>query len=245
MRADIRFQGKLRDYDLADPARRRSFSRQVFTAVAPRYALITRLLSLGRDRRWKDLLIRELPAGATRVLDLACGTGDLTGLLAARYPAARVYGLDLNPQMLRRARRRLTGSAFQFRAGDMSRLDWPDGTFEVVTGGYALRYPPSLATLLEEVHRVLKPGGRAAFLDFSKPASPLLQPLQLALLRAWGGVWGWVFHRNPDVYGMIAESLRPYPDRGRLERMFLKAGFRSVRTRLFLGGFTALVTATR
>ena len=59
MRPDTRFRERLRDYDLADPVRRRSFSRQVFTAVAPRYRLITRLLSLGRDRRWKRLLIRD------------------------------------------------------------------------------------------------------------------------------------------------------------------------------------------
>ena len=127
----------------------------------------------------------------------------------------------------------------------MSDLAWPDGTFEAVTGGYALRYPPSLPTLLAEVYRVLKPGGRAAFLDFSKPASPLLQPPHLALLRAWGSLWGWLFHRNPDVYGMIAESLRPFPDRRRLRQLFREAGFRSVRTRLFLGGFTALVVARK
>lgn len=256
-----RLPPRLKDFDLADPAERRSFSRQVFAVVAPRYPTITRVLSFCRDSHWKRKLIRSLPDGRlAQALDLACGTGDLTLRLARRYPGGEVFGLDLTPEMLRRAMERVAAgraapggftrmdsraagmaSRVHFCTGDMSRLDWEDGRFDVVIGGYALRYAPSLEGLLREVYRVMRRGGMAAFLDFSKPSNPVLQRLQLSLLRCWGDLWGWVYHRNPGVYGCIAESLRAFPDRRRLRAMLARIGFRDVRSELLLAGFTELL----
>jgi len=107
---------------------------------------------------------------------------------------------------------------------------------DIVTGGYALRNAADLAAALREVRRILKPGGAAAFLDFSKPPDGLRQRLQLGLLRFWGGFWGVMLHGEADVYAYIAESLRCFPDRIELGEMLEKEGLSTVSLRLFIAG---------
>jgi ubiquinone/menaquinone biosynthesis methyltransferase len=238
MRKRHRFAPRLRDFDLSDPERKRAYNRGVFSVVAGRYLVITRLLSFGRDRRWKRRLEDRLPdVAAPRALDLACGTGDITFLLAERYRDGNVVGLDLNEEMLRRARHhararrpgeRDLGATLTFMRADMARLPFGDESFDLVTGGYALRNAPDIEQALREVHRVLRPGGTAGFLDFSRSPVPRRSRAQLALLGLWGWLWGWLLHGNGEVYGYIAASLRAYPDRDRLHRLILRLGFRGL-----------------
>ncbi len=243
MKKTSRFSPRLKDYDLRDPRSKREYNAKVFAAVAPRYGRITRLLSFGRDRAWKRILVDSLPAAAPlRVLDLACGTGDLARALARKYPAGQIVALDLSPEMIGRARQAGGPLRIRFALADMGRVPAPDALFDVITGGYALRNAPDLEGVLREIRRLLKPGGMGAFLDFSKSDKKARQAVQLFLLRLWGSIWGILFHRNPEVYGYIAASLRVFPDRRALVRMIERAGFRDVRCRLFFFGFTALIT---
>jgi demethylmenaquinone methyltransferase/2-methoxy-6-polyprenyl-1,4-benzoquinol methylase len=210
--------------------------------------VITRLLSFGMDAWWKRALVTRLPRGAgdaPRALDLACGTGDLSLLLARRFPAGRVEGLDLSPAMLARARRRRGAGAILFRLGDLGRLPYPEASFRLVTGGYALRNAPDLRQCLREVFRVLAPGGTAAFLDFNRSPVPWLGRLEVRLLSAWGGLWGRLLHGNPEVYAYIARTLALFPDRARFEALLRELGFRRVRSRLPPGGFVSLTFAVK
>lgn len=235
------------DGALREPAGKRDYNRRLFTVVAPRYDRITRLLSFGRDAAWKRELVRRLPpGGAARCLDVACGTGDLALLLRERYPGAAVTGLDLTESMLALARRRAEGRNIEYLEGDMGRLPVGDGSVDILTGGYALRNAPDLPAFLREVVRALRPGGTAAFLDFSRPASPARAALHLAALRAWGGAWGLLFHGNPHVYGYLADSLRLFPSRTDLREVFREAGLeiREGATR-FLGMVELLVARKR
>jgi demethylmenaquinone methyltransferase/2-methoxy-6-polyprenyl-1,4-benzoquinol methylase len=236
-----RFDYRLSDFNLKKPASKREYNRVLFRAVAPRYVAVTRLLSFGWDGLWKRALVRRLPrpCGA-RVLDLACGTGDLTLLLARRYPDGKVSGLDLSPAMLARARRRRGAESLSFRLGDLCRPPYAAGSFNVVTGGYALRNAPSLRKALEEVRRVLKPGGKAAFLDFTKSPHRRLQRVQVLLVRLWGSLWAWLLHHNPEVYAYIAHTLALFPDRVSFEALLAELGFRRIRTLLPPGGFVSL-----
>ncbi len=243
-----------------NPDRKRDYNRTLFTTVAPRYDLVTRLLSFGRDRAWKRRLIGGLPdaggaaGGEALVVDLACGTGDLTLALAACYPSAAVVGLDLNAEMLaiarRRARAEAAGAAVaggaggvQFIEGDMQALPFADGSVAIVTGGYALRNAPDLAATLSEIRRVLAPGGAAAFLEFSHSHRRPVAAVQLALLRFWGRFWGRILHRDPEVYGYIAASLAAFPDLARFEAQLRRAGFSAVRSRRYMFGLLAITHA--
>ncbi len=216
---------------LDSPGTKRDYNRRLFEEVAPRYDRITRLLSFWRDRAWKTELVARLPAVAhPRCLDVACGTGDLTHLLLARYPEAEVVGLDLSEAMLAQAQARLCGARARVAAGDMSALPVRDAVVDILTGGYALRNAPDLGAFVAEVERVLKPGGVAAFLDFSRPDSVWRAHAAGALLRLWGGLWGLALHRDPHVYGYIAASLARFPTRSALARCFQDRGF-GVRAR--------------
>ncbi len=230
---------RVRTSELDEPDRKKSFNRELFFVVAPRYDIVTRLLSLGGDMFWKRRLMRLLPASVRgEVLDIATGTGDIAELLATRYPAARVHALDLNPEMLVRARSRL--ARFTSRAdiveADMADMPFEDGVMSVVTGGYALRNAPSLDAALAEVSRVLEPGGTAVFLEFSRSAGSFLFGLQFRLLRFWGQVWGLLLHGDPEVYAYIARSLSRFPHRRRFHTMLASHGL-TVRyaPRLYFG----------
>src|SRR5688572_2022927 len=165
---------------IATPDGKRRYVRQLFATIADRYDFITRFLSYGQDRRWKRRLI-QLAAlrPADRVLDLACGTGDL--IFAAVPHVARAVGLDLTFRMVQLATRRATagppsaGPAPHFVTGDMLALPFPDGSFDVVTTGYGLRNVPDLDRALVEIRRVLAPGGRVLSLDFNRPGNPVVR----------------------------------------------------------------------
>ena len=231
---------------LETPDRKREYNLRLFTEVAPRYDLINRILSFGRDAAWKKKLIGFLPVvPAPRCLDAACGTGDLAGLLLNRFPDAHITAVDLTPTMLDIARRRHRGAPIHFVQGDMGRLDIPDGHLDLLTGGYALRNAPDLNAFLLEIHRVLKPGGTAAFLDFSRPDSAWMAAFYFALLKFWGGLWGLLLHRDPHVYGYIAESLKRFPSRKNLHNILKRNGFILKRTRRCFAGAVEIIVVEK
>jgi demethylmenaquinone methyltransferase/2-methoxy-6-polyprenyl-1,4-benzoquinol methylase len=201
------------DAHLKDPAKKQSFVTPMFEMIAPRYDRFTQLFSYGLDRRWKDEMMALLAARAhpsMTVVDVACGTGDLAFDAAALVPNGRVIGIDAAPSMIdlasERARRAPT-SNLSFEVGDMTDLDFDDQSVDVVTGGYALRNAPSHLAALDEIHRVLRPGGFLLTLDFYRPRSTLWRTLFLSYLSAAGNTFGWVWHREGMVYGYIAHSI--------------------------------------
>jgi demethylmenaquinone methyltransferase/2-methoxy-6-polyprenyl-1,4-benzoquinol methylase len=231
---------------LAVPERKRRFNRLHFEEAAPRYDLAAKAMSLGRDASWKRALVAALPdLPAPACVDLACGTGDVAFLLAARYPRGTVVGVDLVPRMLTMAMRRNRFPHARFGAGDLCALPLQDGFADVVTGAYALRNAPELRTALSEVRRILKPGGVAAFLDFSRPERPALQRAQYLLLRGWCGLWGVFLHGTPEIHGYVAESLKMFPDRNRFREVLREEGFYVVTSRPFFLGVTQLLVLRR
>lgn len=236
-----RFRLKAREW-LDVPERKREYNERHFSEAAPRYDVATRAMSLGRDAAWKRALIASLPDLSSPVcVDLACGTGDVAFLLAGRYPRGTVAGIDLSGPMLDLARGRNRFRNVRFERGDLCDLPFPDGFADIVTGSYAIRNAPDLRGAVAEVRRVLKPGGVSAFLDFSKPESPALQRLQYLLLRGWCGLWGLLLHGTPEIHGYVAESLRAFPDRGRLMEIFREHGFGVSAGRRFFLGITGLL----
>jgi len=234
-----------RAFDAPDVKRR--YNRRMFGTIAPRYDLITRLLSFGGDQRWKTRTIEmaQIQPGQ-RVLDLACGTGDFAMLAAAR--GATVVGLDLTMPMIDLARKRTaTGSTRTpgWLVGDMHALPMPSGSFDVVTTGYGLRNVPDLPVALAEIHRVLRPGGILCSLDFNKPEAAWLRAVYLTYLDAVGGTLGWVLHRDPDTYRYIPASIRRYPGARGVVELLNRTGFHESRYVPVLGGLMAIHLARR
>jgi demethylmenaquinone methyltransferase/2-methoxy-6-polyprenyl-1,4-benzoquinol methylase len=228
---------------------KRRYVRRLFATIADRYDFITRFLSYGQDRRWKARLITlaALQPG-DRVLDLACGTGDIAFAAAAR--ARRAVGLDITHRMLQLAAQRcgagLNGPrTVALVTGDMLALPFGDARFDVVTTGYGLRNVPDLRQAMQEIRRVLSPGGRLLSLDFNRPENPLVRAVYLAYLTVVGSALGTVLHGDPDTYRYIPESIRQYPGAHGVARLLEAEGFEAVRVMPVLGGLMAIHIAQK
>jgi ubiquinone/menaquinone biosynthesis methyltransferase len=232
---------------LSDPITKRRLNQSLFSIVAPRYAMITRGLSFFRDHAWKKRLVGSLSAlgAGSVVIDLATGPGDIARMVAQKYPQARIMGCDLTIAMLRSAHQGAVPENALFSNQDMATLAVKPASADCITGGYALRNAPDLALTLAECSRVLKIGGTAAFLDFSK--SPFFLPafIQITVLKAWGGLWGLLLHGKPWVYGYIGDSLKHFPNRPELRAAFEKAGFIVEFSRLFMMGMIELIVVRK
>ena len=225
------------------PDRKRLYNERLFSEVAPKYDFITKALSLGRDAAWKRHLVNALPEGIARprCVDLACGTGDVSLLLAERYPQGTVTGIDLTESMLELAKQRQIPANLSFTQCDMCDTGIESGSIDIVTGSYALRNSPDLDKALTEIRRILKPGGVAAFLDFSKPSMRSLQRAEYWLLKSWGSFWGVALHGNHEVYAYIAESLASFPDRTHLHERVSSCGFTMITARRFFCGILEML----
>ena len=232
---------------IATPDGKRRVVRAIFATIADRYDFITVVLSYGQDRRWKRRLIDlAAPRPGARALDLATGTGDLAFALAAR--GARVVGLDITLRMIQLARDKAARGAqpgAAFLVGDMIALPFAAGAFDIVTTGYGLRNVPNLAAAIDEIGRVLSPGGQLLSLDFNRPSSRVVRACYLAYLTLVGGALGWALHRDADTYRYIPASIRQYPGAEAVARMFESRGFTGVRWYPILGGLMTIHHATR
>jgi demethylmenaquinone methyltransferase/2-methoxy-6-polyprenyl-1,4-benzoquinol methylase len=228
----------------ATPEAKRRYNRRMFGIIAPRYDLITRLLSYGLDQRWKARLVeRAGDCRGRRALDLACGTGDLALAVSAR--GATVLGLDLTQAMLRLAARKPGGRRVAWVLADMSHLPVGSASVDLVTVSYGLRNVARLDEALREIARVLRPGGRLLSLDFNRPAGTLLRETYLAYLAVVGSLLGLVLHGDADTYRYIAASLRRYPGAPAVAERMRACGLADATWEPLLGGLMALHAATK
>jgi demethylmenaquinone methyltransferase / 2-methoxy-6-polyprenyl-1,4-benzoquinol methylase len=209
--------------------------REMFTRLAWRYDLVNDVMSFGLHRIWKRQTVAIAADGrkaGARWLDLCCGTGDMCFLAeAAGGEGTRVVGADFTLPMLAVARHRKHAErkSSEFLQADALRLPFPDATFHAITVGYGLRNIADPQTALVEMRRMLAPGGRAVVLDFGKPENPVAAALYQAFLRTMMPAVGWLFHRDPETYLYIPESLKRYPGQRGVAELMRNAGFVNVR----------------
>lgn len=228
------------------PDTKRRHVRQLFQTIADRYDLITRLLSWGRDRHWKERLLDRVGVWkGARVLDLACGTGDL--VFGAVERGAEATGLDITPRMveLAQAKPTLHPTRMTWVVGDMIALPVRSTSYDLVTTGYGLRNVPDLPRALAEIHRVLKPGGFMGSLDFNRPDAPWLRAVYFTYLRIVGSTLGWLLHRDPDTYRYIPASIERYPGAQGVATLMREAGFSDVKVIPVLAGLMAIHIARK
>jgi demethylmenaquinone methyltransferase/2-methoxy-6-polyprenyl-1,4-benzoquinol methylase len=213
--------------------------RGMFDRIAPVYDVMNRVMTAGLDRRWRKLAVKHVVWPGDRVLDACCGTGDLA--LEAERRGGRVVGLDFSARMLERARRK--SGTIEWVQGDALALPFGEGEFDAATVGFGVRNLEDLEGGLRELFRVLRPGGRVAVLEITRPRG-ILRPF----FRLWFDVLvplaGKVLPGG-KAYTYLPASVRRFPGPEDLASLLEQAGFRDVGYRLLGGGSVALHTAER
>jgi demethylmenaquinone methyltransferase/2-methoxy-6-polyprenyl-1,4-benzoquinol methylase len=217
--------------------------RRMFDAVAPRYDLLNRILSGGIDRRWRRALaaavVGDNPAGG-RYLDLATGTGDCLAALRARDATARVAGVDLSGEMLRRARPKNPDTALL--VADAVALPFADAAFDGATVAFGVRNMPDRLAALRELARIVRRGGRVAVLELVEPASPLARLYVHHLVPRMAAV---LAGRAAPAYRYLEESIAAFPEPPAFARTMGAAGLRAVTFRRLFPGACALFVGAR
>ena len=224
--------------------------REMFSSIAARYDLLNHLLSGNVDKRWRRLVAQTLLATLedreARVLDVACGTGDLS-LTLLQSGQARIVGIDFCRPMLDIAATKAieSGSRIPFVEGDALELPFAECSFEAATIAFGLRNLTSVEAGIKELLRVLKPGGRVAVLEFSKPKAPVLRSLFKFYFTKVLPRFGGLISGSKSAYQYLPDSVSRFPDQLELASMLQAAGFENVSFRNLTGGIAALHLGTR
>ena len=224
--------------------------REMFATIAARYDLLNHLLSGNIDKRWRrsvaKALFGTLSEPGARILDVACGTGDLS-LTLFEAGEAKIVGLDFCRPMLDIAQSKAAKSDVElpFVEGDALDLPFRDGSFEAATIAFGMRNLVSVEAGFKELLRVLKPGGRVAVLEFSRPSAPLLRSLFRVYFTRVLPLFGGLISGSKSAYQYLPDSVSRFPDQSELASLMKEAGFVEISFQNLTGGIAALHTGTR
>ncbi|MDX1918715.1 MAG: bifunctional demethylmenaquinone methyltransferase/2-methoxy-6-polyprenyl-1,4-benzoquinol methylase UbiE [Candidatus Caenarcaniphilales bacterium] len=214
--------------------------REMFDQIADRYDLMNDLITGGMHRLWKSKAISRLDIQpGDRILDLCCGSGDLSAMIVDRYPDAMVVGLDFSEQMLSHARVKYFNPKINFQYGDATQLTFQDSHFEGCVISFGLRNVSNYAKCLSEIHRVLQIGGKVVILDLSYPGGFwdwLTRPFRFWFLPLIGKL----IAGNAAAYSYLPNSIRQYLNQKELADLMYQCGFRQISYENILGGNVAL-----
>jgi demethylmenaquinone methyltransferase/2-methoxy-6-polyprenyl-1,4-benzoquinol methylase len=210
--------------------------RTMFDRIAPVYDVMNRVMTAGLDVRWRRLAAAAAVRPGDRVLDAACGTGDLA-IADLKAGAGKVTGLDFSAAMLARARKK---APLEWVQGDMLALPFADETFDAATVGFGVRNVADLELALRELRRVLRPGGRLAILEITQPRGVLRHFFHLWFDRIVP-LLGKVLPGG-DAYTYLPASVKRFPNADALASLLRECGFADVRYRLLGGTIVALHT---
>lgn len=235
------------------------YVRDMFGRIAWRYDMMNRLMTLGRDRAWRRYTVSQLgleaeEADAKRVLDVATGTGDLAFETLAQHPDARVVGLDFVPEMLDLARQKASARAgndqgehpeaaarsasgsLDLLAGDALQIPFPDGAFDGVVTGFALRNVTDIPAAFAEMARVTKRGGRVACLEIAKPRTPFFNRLFAVYFYKFVPLLGGWITGQRSAYTYLPHSLSAFLNPDEIASVMSQTGWQDVSyKRLMLG----------
>jgi len=222
----------------------------MFASIASRYDLLNHLLSGNIDRRWRRLVAKNLRVplanSEAQILDVACGTGDLA-LTLKECGSARIIGIDFCRPMLAIAVTKASKAnrTLSFVEGDALSLPFPDRSFEAATIAFGLRNLANFQAGIEELLRVLKPGGSLVVLEFSKPVVPVISSLfKFYFTKVLPRFGGWL-SGSKSAYQYLPDSVTRFPDQNELAALMKAAGFENVKFSNLTGGVAALHVGTR
>jgi demethylmenaquinone methyltransferase/2-methoxy-6-polyprenyl-1,4-benzoquinol methylase len=237
---------------LADVSATTQEARELFAPLGPTYDRYASLLSFGQDPRWRRFLASRVPASATNVLDVACGTAAVSIELAQRVPDRSVTGVDQSPEMLAAGRPRVAKAGLEgrieLRESRAEELPFGDAEFDALTFTYLLRYVDDPGATLRELARVVKPGGTVAMLEFAVPRGVWRPLWELYVRGGLPGAGGIVSPAWRDVGRFLGPSIRGFYERvpvPELLELWRAAGITDVRHRTMSVGGGIVVWGTR
>lgn len=217
----------------------------VFEKIYEHYDSMNSIISFRRHKAWRKDVMKQMEVKqGTKALDVCCGTGDWAIALANEVgPNGKVVGLDFSKNMLSIAedkKKKLKLDHLTLVHGDAMELPFPDQTFDYVTIGFGLRNVPDYMRVLQELYRVVKPGGKVVCLETSQPELFGFKQLYFLYFRFIMPLFGKVFAKSYEEYSWLHESTKNFPDKQTLKQMFLQAGFSDVKIKSYSGGVAAM-----
>ena len=205
---------------------------RMFDGIAPYYDFLNRLLSLGIDTVWRKRAIDQLKGTEPKLLlDVATGTADVALEMARRLQPERIIGLDIAPQMLDVGREKVRNKGLEhiieLQVGDSENLPFANNTFDALTVAFGVRNFEHLEKGLQEMYRVLKPGGKLVVLEFSKPRIFPFKQLYDFYFRNILPAVGRFTSKDPRAYRYLYESVQAFPDREQFTNILTKTGYKS------------------
>ncbi len=228
----------------SDPESAARAVRQMFTAIAPRYDLLNHVLSCNVDRIWWNKAARTfqqvLKKPDAQVLDLCCGTGDMTAALRRRAgPPARICGVDFSHTMLTRAYEKGAGSGLRWIEADALRLPFPDRSFDLVTAAFGFRNLADYDAGLREIGRVLREDGECGILDFGEPKGLIGNLYRFYFKQVLPRI-GTLISGVRGPYAYLPASVERFPEPGEMLERMRRAGFHDVSWTPYTFGIAGL-----
>lgn len=224
--------------------------RRMFDKIAPSYDKLNHALSLGIDRRWRRTAVDALGIHQPQqILDIATGTGDFALLLAKRIKPQHIVGADISEGMMAVGREKVKEEGLQnvisFQYEDCMQLSFPDGSFDAVTSSYGVRNFQNLDKGLQEMQRVLRPGGHLLIVELTPPPSFPMKQLFWLYAHVVMPLLGRLISHDDSAYTYLPASMEAFPQPEQMEGILRKAGFTEVQWRRFTYGISTMYLATK
>jgi demethylmenaquinone methyltransferase/2-methoxy-6-polyprenyl-1,4-benzoquinol methylase len=221
------------------------FVHEVFESIAPKYDKMNDILSFRRHKAWRKFTMNKMNVKpGSHAIDLCCGTCDWTIALAQASGTGRVVGLDFSQNMLDHGAAKIDrlglGGRIELIRGNAMSVPFEDNIFDYATIGFALRNVPDLVKVIEEMRRVVKPGGMVVSLELSKPTRQPFKALYYFYFQRVLPFLGKLIANRYEQYKWLPESLVHFPDHKQLADIFRGAGLRDVQAYPLTGGIAAL-----
>ena len=221
----------------------------MFNNIAWRYDFLNHFLSFGVDKWWRRKAINVLKKDKPKlILDIATGTGDLA-IEALRLNPVKIVGIDLSPDMLAIGRKKIKHKKLQDKIqlleGDSEKLIFEDNKFDAVTVAFGVRNFENLEKGLNEIHRVLKPGGKVVILEFSQPTNSLYKKLYHFYSTKICPLIGQMVSKDKAAYTYLHESVEAFPFGSAFETILSQAGFSKTNTLSLTGGVASIYTGVK